>query len=256
MEPFSSATLGRFSWRFLPELRRFLAQTAGWDHHQWRERAARVFKDGQGRLCVGVYSDERRPVFVKINSYRRLRKRFRSLFRPTDTEKEWTGSLAACDRGLPTPRPLAMGEQRVLGMVAETILMFEWNANAVPLSILLDEGTTRSQRWDLARRLGALVNNLHRNGLAHRELKASNLLWLRQEHHLLFVDNKHLTVRSSLSEEKRIANLIRISQMWRPRRDSGKIGRMEEYAFLIGYAGQDRGKIRRLAESIRVTNLV
>ena len=251
MEPLDLASFGRFVWRFLPEMRPFLSQTAAWDWDQWRGHAAEVFKEGQGRLCVGIFSDELRPVFAKFNTYSRFRKRLRSLFRPTDTEKEWQGSLVAFDRGLPTPRPLAVGERRVLGTVVETVLMFDWNPDTVSLSILLSEGLTHSERRDLARRLGVLVNNLHRNGLAHRELKSSNLLWIEHRQRLLFADNKHLTVRSSLSEEEKIANLVRTAQMWRPNRERGEIGRIEEYAFLSGYAADNPEEIKRLIAAIR-----
>jgi hypothetical protein len=105
----------------------------------------------------------------------------RDLFRPAKALTAWRRAYALEIRGIPTPRSLAVAYPR--GVKAPVISAFF--SEAVPEAVCLDRYCARCRAGGreggrrlrgLAAALGETVGRMHARGLAHRDLKAGNLL--------------------------------------------------------------------------------
>jgi tRNA A-37 threonylcarbamoyl transferase component Bud32 len=105
-----------------------------------------------------------------------------ALVRPTPALRSWMYGHGLRERGLPTPRPLAVFHRRRLGLAYEGYLLTEKIADAVDLHGFLaglDRVTPARRRAVLHEtidRVARLVRALHQRRLSHRDLKAANIL--------------------------------------------------------------------------------
>lgn len=107
---------------------------------------------------------------------------FRSLLRLTPALRSWFFGQAFCERGLPTPRPLAVFHRVKNGMLcdgyliteriddAENLLEFLRRMEALPAP----ERTPRIRTETM--RMARILRAMHERGLDHRDLKAHNIL--------------------------------------------------------------------------------
>jgi tRNA A-37 threonylcarbamoyl transferase component Bud32 len=102
--------------------------------------------------------------------------------RSSPAMRSWVNGHGLRERGLPTARPLAVFHRRRIGLCHEGYLLMEKVPGAVDLRSLGSRlgATTSAARRQLVRplleQLGRLVRKLHQRRLAHRDLKASNIL--------------------------------------------------------------------------------
>jgi tRNA A-37 threonylcarbamoyl transferase component Bud32 len=105
-----------------------------------------------------------------------------ALFRPPPALRSYVLGHGLRQRGLPTPRPLAVWHRRRFGLQAEGYLLTEKVADAREL---LDHAADlrrlppaegRAALRDLIRQAGRLLAALHERRLSHRDLKGANLL--------------------------------------------------------------------------------
>jgi tRNA A-37 threonylcarbamoyl transferase component Bud32 len=105
-----------------------------------------------------------------------------ALLRPTGALRSWVLGHGLRLRGLPTPRPLAMFHRARYGLPAEGYLLLEKLPDALALDDWLRSvstrpaGEARALLRGLIDQVARLVRLLHARHLAHRDLKAANLL--------------------------------------------------------------------------------
>ncbi|MBI3410686.1 MAG: phosphotransferase [Planctomycetes bacterium] len=107
---------------------------------------------------------------------------FAALGRPTPALRSWALGQGFRERGLPTARPLAILHRRRHGLLYEGYLLTEKIENAQELRDFardLKDIPTDCRRHVLRRQIvqvARVVRELHRRCLAHRDLKAANIL--------------------------------------------------------------------------------
>ena len=217
---------GRNRWVVDEDRVSILDRVGEWGYQEWRNgQGVELIQEPTTRLALLVRPDpESPPLFVKVSRFIRLRKRIRSLFRPTDSDKDWEGSLAAWSRGLPTPRPLALGERRQWGMLEETYFITEAVMDSQPSLNLfggppevVGERAWIGRKRDFIRLFAELVRHVQDENILHRQLGPLNILVpceFSAPLALMFTDNKHLEVRKWVTEEDRVQNLVRTYYQW------------------------------------------
>jgi tRNA A-37 threonylcarbamoyl transferase component Bud32 len=180
--------------------------------------------------------------------------------RPTKADLEWRAALRIASLGLPTFEPVALGQIRRGGLVADSFLV----SRGIPLAIPLDEfaakkfppngettvrgpgettnsghednpgGHRRSElRQRLATALGELTGRLHLAAVEHADFHAANVLvrigadgtpalWLIDLHRVYF--------RRTLSHSQRFRNLAFLHQFF-----AGKSTRSDRLRFYRAY---------------------
>src|SRR5262249_50117388 len=105
-----------------------------------------------------------------------------ALLRRTAALRSWVHGHGLRERGLATPRPLLVLHRRRHGLPGEGYLLTEKVDQAEELSrhvaglAGLAEAERRPRWRALLEQLARLVRELHRRQLAHRDLKAANVL--------------------------------------------------------------------------------
>ncbi|MCS7022200.1 MAG: phosphotransferase [Gemmataceae bacterium] len=124
------------------------------------------------------------------------------LLRWSPAWRAWRYGHALLDRGLPTPRPLAVWHRYRWGLPCQGYLVTEYVADAVPLQ----RGPEQVQLEALAR----LLRLLHDRGLSHRDLKGDNILVTSAGLPLL-IDLVGVRSFSHVSSYRRIKDLMRLN---------------------------------------------
>ena len=131
----------------------------------------------------------------------------------------WVMGHALLERGIATPRPVALvvpGEMRAAGV---GYLATEWIADGLNLHLYLWQLAKRpaaeraARRRQLATALGALLGRLHAWRVAHRDLKGCNVLVRERAGSIetLLVDLDGVRIRRQLSEREQVLNLARLA---------------------------------------------
>jgi tRNA A-37 threonylcarbamoyl transferase component Bud32 len=151
----------------------------------FRRRDSNVLKDGRSTTVAEFNLDE-----GKI-SRRVVYKRFRvasgsdpwkALLRRSPVLRSWMNGQGMRERGLPTPRPLAMFHRRRGGLNREGFLLTEMVPEAVSLTayvaclLSLSDQERRTMLRQRIEQLARLVAVMHDRGVCHRDLKAANVL--------------------------------------------------------------------------------
>jgi len=132
--------------------------------------------------------------------------------------RAWKLGHALMDRGIDTPRPLAVILPPKRRITADAFLATEWIDGSVTLSEFLHSTEffavhERQQRLvSAAVGLGRLFGRMHAAGVRHRDLKPSNLLLVPAEFGLrvLLVDLDGAAVNRRVSRRVRCRNLARV----------------------------------------------
>jgi tRNA A-37 threonylcarbamoyl transferase component Bud32 len=143
---------------------------------------------------------------------------FVALLRPTAALRSWVHGHGLRERCLPTPRPLLVLHRRRRGLAREGYLLTEKVADAEELSRhvagldALPQAERRRHLRALVEQVGRLVRELHHRQLAHRDLKAANVLVQRTQSGpaLWLIDLVGVTRHWQLSRARRLQNLTRL----------------------------------------------
>jgi|GEM_PF-980776 len=180
----------RADWRF-DTLRREFRDT------MLREKGERrfVFRMG-GPECDAV---------VKSQVSHRFQSKLRSFYGWSKTRKEWEHHLVAFDAGVPTTRPLALGERWSRLVVQEAVVISEWRDGTATVS---DWRRAKPGRVDstatlkIAAGLGRMAALTQERGIYHNEMYIGNVLVENADEadnaddpKLLLIDWKHARLK-------------------------------------------------------------
>ncbi len=244
---------GGISWVADDDVRPLLFDAAGLRLASWEARGlATLVKHGAGRTIHRV----RLPgleFFVKRFRPASLSSLLHNLFRSGRARKEFESAQWLRRRGVPTFRPLALGERRRGGLLVESWLVTE----AVPDSVTLFDAIERglpggaSSRLELARTLGALAARLHEAGAEHRDLHERNIM-VRLDADgrpaLTLLDLHDLTLRGRTDWPQTCRDLERLARYFALR-----ASRADRLRFFLAYAaerGWAPGESRRRAREL------
>jgi tRNA A-37 threonylcarbamoyl transferase component Bud32 len=182
---------------------------------------ARVLKDGRSSTVIEL------PIEVGRQTIAAVLKRFRcvdgrdpwlALLRRTPVIRSWVNGHGLRERCLPTARPLAVMHRYRNGLPCEGYLLTEKIENAVELRAWADRLVTHpanEKRREIGVRIPALarlIRQLHTRGLAHRDLKAANILTSETlgDARFWFIDLVGVTRPGRVSARLRAQNLARL----------------------------------------------
>jgi tRNA A-37 threonylcarbamoyl transferase component Bud32 len=116
-----------------------------------------------------------RPVSVIIKRPRRakLHRYLTEIGRGSRSRRAWTKAWSLVVRDIPTAWPLLVMEQRTLGYVTDSVIIFEEVFGQLLSDLDLD-ALRSSQRQDLFRRLGRTLRTLEQTGLHQYDSKSTN----------------------------------------------------------------------------------
>ena len=174
--------------------------------------AATAIKQGRTSSVWRVRLDDGRCLIVKRHNRAATRNLGPGLARASRSLAGFRRGHALLVRGIATARPAAAVDRRRGGAVVDTLLMTEVVADALPLSDWLGTRPPAADRrhvtWELAR----MVRRLHESGLAHRDLKAPNILVAPgQPPRPVFVDLDGVRRTRQVSPRRRARDLMRLS---------------------------------------------
>ncbi|MBL8829329.1 MAG: hypothetical protein JNM18_20260 [Planctomycetaceae bacterium] len=182
-EPFERRQFGAALWTVRSGWVERLLADEGPRLDEWRDDgSAQIVKHGAQRV---VYRVERPEGSFYLKHYRCSSwvDRARNWLRPPAAHREFNKALELARRGLPTFYPLALGESRKWGAIAETFLitaaipdtlsLLDFTAQQLPHFSAEQQPVIRAQ---LADALALLCVQLHRAGVFHNDLHAGNIL--------------------------------------------------------------------------------
>jgi len=116
------------------------------------------------------------PLVVKRHRPRAFVERLKYAVLPSRARAEWRNAAALAASGVSTPKVLAWGEFRRLGLWAGSDLVMEGVFPCAPLSAFLEESGHGAAVADLARDLAVQIARVHSAGFHHRDLHGGNIL--------------------------------------------------------------------------------
>jgi tRNA A-37 threonylcarbamoyl transferase component Bud32 len=135
--------------------------------------SGRVFKDG-GTTTVARIVVNARPLLIKRYNLKNLRHAFGRLWRPSRAWHSWREAHRLLFFGIPTPRPLALVEERCGPLRRRAWLICEYCPGPNLLNHLAADCEPSPAEANAIR---DLFGALRRHRISHGDLKATNLLW-------------------------------------------------------------------------------
>ena len=185
---------------------------------------ARWLKDSRSSTVVELMLDGR-PVVYKRFRVTKWTDPLANCVRRSAALRSWIMGHAMLDRQLPTPRPLLLLQRYRWGMPAEGYVLFE-RVTGQDLHACIAAGWPRG----LEQRLGRLLARMHRSGLSHRDLKASNILFDPAKGQFHILDLVGMDSPGRLSKRRCIRDLMRLAVSLGP-----SVRRSVRLRFLLAY---------------------
>lgn len=132
-----------------------------------------------------------------------------ALFRPPPALRSWQNGHALIDRGLPTPRPWLVLHRKCMGVPGVGYLLTDFLPETRHLRDAVQKAKWDERRW-LIDRLARWVRLLHERGVAHRDLKAANIL-VTMDGDYQFIDLVGVRTRRRVPHSIRVRDLTRLN---------------------------------------------
>jgi len=167
-----------------------------------RQPATAVIKDSRTSLVAVVRAGGPAFVLKRIN-IKRWYTALANLVRPSPAMRSWTGACALDNRRIRTPRTFAVAHARRSGLPREGYLLMEHLPEAKTLDEIPDFPASR-----LLGESARFIRRMHQRGVAHRDLKASNIMVNGGE--LLLIDLVGLECWNRVRTSRRRRDLTRL----------------------------------------------
>jgi glycosyl transferase family 2/lipopolysaccharide kinase (Kdo/WaaP) family protein len=194
-----------------PELLELLARAPGYGV------PAQNLKQDRG-TTVTLVSLPTEPVVIKHHSLSTWRRRGDSLLHGSPAVRALRGARLLQAAGIAIPRPLAVAERRVAGIIRESFYVSEALLAHTPLNVYWktrQQLRPRRQRQAFLRALAAFVRTLHGAGLYIGDLKDENVLVTEnepQQWQFFLVDLDRVIHRNPLSQSRRLKNIVQLER--------------------------------------------
>jgi tRNA A-37 threonylcarbamoyl transferase component Bud32 len=209
----------------------------------FRDPSAVVLKDSRTSTVAALTMPT--PTGPQVVVYKRFNLKqmlgpVKNLLRPSPALRSWLAGNGVRDRGLPTARPLAVFHRRRLGAptVGYAVCELVPDARPLPEAVAALDTLSPAERRAVLRswtdKLGRLVRQLHERQVAHRDLKASNILLsgppLTAEP--VLIDLVGVETGRPVPERTRVRDLARLTVSFL---DSPRVSRADRLRFLRAY---------------------
>jgi tRNA A-37 threonylcarbamoyl transferase component Bud32 len=193
------------------------------------EANAKVLKDSRSSTVIELAVPT--PAGVAIAIYKRFRVKsplvlLKNRLRSSSALRSWDYGHNLLDRGLPTARPLLALHRRRHRCPAEGYLLTE----RVPDARELDAAIAAGPKRDWFDALGRLIRRMHEKQVAHRDLKAANILMSGDDP--VLIDLVGVAPGAAVGRRQRMKNLARLNASFL---DSPHVTRTDRLRFLRAY---------------------
>ena len=204
---------------------------------------ARVIKDSK-TTTVAVSGDAAERFYIKRYNYQGVAYAAKDFFRSSRARRTWIAANSLEMRGIPVARPLLYLERRRLGILLESYILTQALAGVMLRDIFRrydGAGYRIEEKRLLLRALARFLKKMHRNGVAHRDLKGSNFIVQETagggyDFHIVDFDGIHL---GPVSWYRRTKNLTRLAEECRRHSCFTQSDRLR---FLKSYLGAKEAK--------------
>jgi tRNA A-37 threonylcarbamoyl transferase component Bud32 len=166
---------------------------------------------------------------LKRYNLRKAGNLFKDVFRRSKARRAFRKAYHLELTGVPTARPIATADKRVLGLLVASYFLMEEIPGAIHL------GQWRGDNEAALQRLAELLARLHDEGFSHRDLKETNIVFDSQNR-ILLIDLEGLEFLDTVSRTRADADLARL------------IRAMEE---LAQFSEADRARVLALYRTFR-----
>src|SRR5262245_5555967 len=186
-------------------------------HSYLSQGDSHVLKKGHG-ITVTLFSSAQGAFVVKHHRPHTWRRWGDNMLLGSPAQRAWQGAQLLQDAGIAIPRPLAVVEKHVAGMVRESFYVSEALVTQPPLNTYWRE---HKSQWSWKRRraflrvLAEFFRTLHATGLYVGDLKDENLFVEEQgDIHWKFyvVDLDRVTQHQPLHQHRRFKNIIQLER--------------------------------------------
>ncbi|MGH9390936.1 MAG: lipopolysaccharide kinase InaA family protein, partial [Vicinamibacteria bacterium] len=136
--------------------------------------------------------------------------------------------------------PVAFGERRRGGLVAESMILSELYETCVDLEEYLLRSSVRPfEKFEIIARLGRLVRRMHDAGIDQDDLALNNFLLVRRapdSFEMLLTDFERARMRRSISWRRRWHTIAKLARVGRP------LGASDRLRFLLAYLAEGAEK--------------
>ena len=213
-------------WNVASDVRELFFDRGGFCFPTWIARGwATLIKSGSGRSIYHVQVPGLN-LYVKHFELTRQPNNLYRAIRRGRAEKEYHVARLLWQSGVPTIRPLALGERRRHGLLEEAFLLTEAIPSGITLYELIEERIrpgafhlTHPHRRAIIKEIARLTACLHQAGLEHRDLHERNLVYqpLPDNKFRLYVvdlheleEHKRLTWKQTVNELARLGRYFSI----------------------------------------------
>lgn len=194
---------------------------------------------------ISLQGKKRRFVYKEF-LFRNIRDRFSVVFRKSRAMRAWVGAELLMNHGFGTAIPVCVGEQKTWGPVKRNFLVTEAIGDAQGVDEFIKNHYSSVtgqeiffQKRKLLKLLGETIGRLHSLGIFQGDLRPGNVLIQDgdpQKIHL--IDNERTRKYSTLSDRKRLKNLVQINLILAP-----TITRADRARFFYAYLEENPGLI-------------
>jgi tRNA A-37 threonylcarbamoyl transferase component Bud32 len=144
-----------------------------------------ILKNSASSTVLKFHSESDGTFLIKRFNVKKRTHLLRNLFRSSAVKRSWKFGHTLQNRMLPTPLPLMMFEGKSFGLSSEGYLVTEFLKHHGDLKQYLvglaqNPSSFGREKIKLIEILARILRQMHDRGLSHRDLKASNILVLRE----------------------------------------------------------------------------
>ena len=174
---------------------------------------ATIVKDSR-TTTVGSVALSDRPVFVKRYNSQGPVYAFKNIFRASRARRGWKAGNSCFMRGVAVALPLAYLERRQFGILRESYLLTVGLRGEDLAQVIARQREDLHAKRALIRELGRQLRKMHDRGVAHRDLKAENIIAKSRgggRHEFYIVDFDGISF-GAVSARVRAKNLARLAR--------------------------------------------